>query len=272
MQTNDQEIYDLLKARRYDPMRRPGQEQVIFTCNAKIIGCASSYIVIGGIPKSGKSTYLGAIAASALLPKYQAVFGLKITLPDDRQRLAYFDTEHSAFDFYRQMDKIRGFAGVSNLPATFDAYNTREDMPNRIRKLIEAYLQANANCSVLIIDGLLDLCLNYNDERETRLLTNWFKRITKTHNVLMIGVLHLGKGQGETLGHLGSNTDRWAQSTLIVERNKENQQFVLKPKFLRSSADFDPIAIMNYNGQWQQVPYIEQETFSIPKKAKKLRS
>lgn len=267
--TNDQDIYDLLKARRYDPLRRPGQEQVVLTCNSKIIGCQGSYTVIAGIPKTGKSTYLGAMAASAFLPRYQACFGLKITFPKDKQRLAYFDTEHSAFDFYRQMDKIRGFAGINILPDNFDAYTTREDMPGRIRKLIEAYLQANTDCSVLIIDGLLDLCLNYNDERETRLLTNWFKRITKEYNILMIGVLHLGKGQGETLGHLGSNTDRWAQSTLIVERNKENQQFVLKPKFLRSSDDFDPIAIMNYNGHWQQVPYIEQETFSIPKKAKK---
>ena len=87
----------------------------------------------------------------------------------------------------------------------------------------------------------------------------------------MIGVLHLGKGQGETLGHLGSNTDRWAQSTMIVEKNKDLGQFILKPKFLRSSDDFDPIAIMNFNGNWQQIPYIEPTVLNIskPKKEKK---
>jgi hypothetical protein len=269
MQTNDLEINDLLKARRYDPTKRPSQEQVVFSINSKIVGTLQNYVVVSGLPKASKSTYVGAIAASALVPHYQAVFGLKLSLPADRQRLAYFDTEHSAFDFYRQMDKIKGFADKNSLPNFFDAFSTREDMPAKIRKLVEAYLQAHAECSVLIIDGLLDLCLNYNDERETRLLTNWFKRITKQYNVLLIGVLHLGKGQGETLGHLGSNTDRWAQSTLIVERNKENQQFILRPKYLRSSDDFDPIAIMNFNGLWQQVPYIEQETFTIPKKGKK---
>jgi hypothetical protein len=267
--TNDREYNDLLNARRYDPARRPSQEQVIFTINSKILGTLENYICLCGLPKGGKSSYLAAIAASALVPQYQAVFGLKLTLPADRQRLAYFDTEHSAFDFYRQMDKIKSFADKNSLPDFFDAFSTREDMPARIRKLVETYLQAHPDCSVLIIDGLLDLCLNYNDERETRLLTNWFKRITKQYNLLLIGVLHLGKGQGETLGHLGSNTDRWAQSTLIVEKNKENNQFILRPKYLRSSDDFNPIAIMNYNGLWQQVPYIENENFATPKKGKK---
>jgi hypothetical protein len=84
----------------------------------------------------------------------------------------------------------------------------------------------------------------------------------------MIGVLHLGKGHGETLGHLGSNTDRWAQSTLIVEKNKDTRQFCLKPKYLRSSEDFETIAITNFEGRWQQIPYMEPEITPI-KKSKK---
>lgn len=267
--TNDQQLTDLLQARRYDPMRRPGEEQVIFSIQSKIVGTLQNYVVVSGLPKASKSTYVGAMAASALVPHYSAVFGIKLSLPVDRPRIAYFDTEHSAFDFYRQMDKIKGFADKNSLPPTFDAFSTREDMPGKIRKLVHLYLETHADCSCVIIDGLLDLCLNYNDERETRLLTNWFKMITKKYNILLIGVLHLGKGQGETLGHLGSNTDRWAQSTLIVEKNKESQQFTMRAKYLRSSDDFDPIAIMNFNGLWQQVPYIPIETNTIPKKGKK---
>jgi hypothetical protein len=166
------------------------------------------------------------------------------------------------------MTRIKTLGNLEKYPTTLDAFNTREDGPGKIRALIRHYLDITPKCSVLVVDGFLDLCLNYNDEVETRKLTNWFKLITKQYNILLIGVLHLSKGQGETLGHLGSNTDRWAQSTLIVEKNKEARQFVLKPKFLRSSEDFEPIAIFNYDGKWQQIPYemTVQQTFKNGKK------
>ncbi len=222
-----------------------------------------SYIIFSGLPKASKSTYLAAVAASGITD--HSIWSMRMSLPKDRRRMGYFDTEMSAFDFYRQMDKIKYLAG-SELPPYFDAFSMREDMPSRIKLMVEQYLINHPDCAVIFIDGFLDLCLNYNDERETRLLTNWFKRITKKYNCLLVGVIHLGKGAGETLGHLGSNTDRWAQSTMIVEKNKETGQFILKPKYLRSSDDFEPIAINNFEGSWREVPYI----YSIPnpKKAK----
>ena len=131
------------------------------------------------------------------------------------------------------------------------------------------YLKNNPECSILCVDGFLDLCFNYNDEVETRKLTNWFKKITKEFNIMLLGVLHLGKSGGqETLGHLGSNTDRWANSTLIVEKDKQNNQYVLKPKFLRSAGDFEPIAITNIEGTWYQQQYLHTESITI-KKTKK---
>jgi hypothetical protein len=194
---------------------------------------------------------------------------MKLQLPYDRPRIGYFDTEMSSFDFYRQMDKIISLAEKKSLPDHFDAYSMREDMPAKIRAMIEQYLIDNKDCSCLIVDGLLDLCLDYNDPKETRLVTNWLKRITKQYDILLMGVLHLGKGQGETLGHLGSNTDRWSQSTMIVEKNKDAGQFVLKSKYLRSDGDFEPVAIMNFEGRWSQVPYIEQIAPIPTKKPKK---
>lgn len=253
--TNEINYTDLLAERQYDATKVPKAEQVILTVQSKVIGTLQNYVVFSGLPKNGKSTYIAATIASAIVPPFQDCFGIKIQCPKDRPKVAYFDTESSAYDFHKQIGKIKEFAYTDKLPVKINAYNTREDGPGRIRKLIQTYLEQNPECSVLVVDGLLDLCLNYNDEKETRLLTNWFKKITKQFDILLIGVLHLGKGQGETLGHLGSNTDRWAQSTLIVEKNKETRQFVLKPKFLRSSEEFEPVALMNFDGKFQQVPY-----------------
>lgn len=262
-------ITDILQARRYDRKKIPKAQHIAFTIQNKCIAQLGSYCVFTGLAKSGKSTFISAAIGSAYLPSYQDNFNIKLHLPKERQRIGYFDTESSEYDFYKQIDKIKGFCLQSNLPDQVDAFNTREDAPKIIRALIMEYLNNTPECSILVIDGFLDLIFDYNDVIETRMLTNWFKKITKEFNIMLIGVLHQGKsGNNETLGHLGSNTDRWANSTLVVEKDKQTKHFVLKPKFLRSTDDFDPIAISNFNGSWTQVPYLESDVITI-KKSKK---
>jgi hypothetical protein len=263
-------LSDLLQIRKFDRDKIPTKQHISFTIQGKCIAQLGSYCVISGLPKSSKSTYLASAIASAYLPAFQDNWGMKFHLPDGRNKICYFDTESSEYDFYQQIEKIKKFSLTSNLHPDIDCFNTREDSPELIRALIMEYLKNNSDCSILCIDGFLDLCFNYNDEVETRKLTNWFKKITKEFNIMLLGVLHLGKSGGhETLGHLGSNTDRWANSTLIVEKNKDNKQYVLKPKFLRSSSDFDPIAITNIDGAWFQQSYLHTEIQLPNKKQKK---
>lgn len=251
--TNEKKDYkQILALRKFDVSKVPKQPHVAFTIDGKIIAQLNSYAVLTGPAKSGKSTYLMATIASALLPYFQNNFGIKLHLPDERKRICYFDTESSEFDFYKNLEKIKQFNNGNNLPDTLDCFNVREDDPKDIKLLIEEYLNNNKDCSILIIDGFLDLIFDYNDVMESRQLTNWLKKITKIYNICLLGVLHIGKGNNQTLGHLGSNTDRWANSTLSVEKNKETGQFILKPKFLRSDEDFNPIAIANRMGQWEK--------------------
>jgi hypothetical protein len=208
--------------------------------------------VISGLPKTAKSTILSAAIASAFQPG--EVFSMKFTFPEGRRKIAYFDTESSDYDFYRQVNRIKHFANLNNLPPWCDCFTVREDGPGEIRALIVNYLENNPDCPIIIIDGLLDLIFDYNSEIESRKLVNWFKRLTKVYNCLFVGVLHQGKGLGaQTLGHLGSNCDRWASSTLEMVKDKDKKTFTLQPRFLRSSEDFEPVVLMNIGGNWQQI-------------------
>ncbi len=253
------ELYNLFLTRKYDKNKKLPDQQICCTIQDKIIGTLQNFIVISGAPKVGKSTFTSGLLGSFALPAYQDNFGIKLKGVKNRDKVCYIDTETSQHDFYKQIERIKEFSLTENLSEKIDAFNVREDEPSQIRKFIECYLQNNPSCCILVVDGLLDLCLNYNDEIETRLLINWFKKITKVFNILIIGILHTSKSNGESLGHLGSNTDRWAQSTLLVERNKETNQITLKPKFLRSAADFETIALMNFGGKWSQTDYMHQE-------------
>jgi hypothetical protein len=248
----------ILQQRKFvDGQPLPAQ-QVILRIDDKIIGTLQNFVIISGAPKTGKSTFTAALIASAINKGSHEVFKIKLQPLKERRAIAYFDTESSQYDCHKQIDRIKKFANITTLPKNFSAFNFREDSPNTIKALIETYLHNNTDCCAIIIDGILDLLLNYNDETESRNLIIWLKNITKIFNILVIGILHTGKNSNETLGHLGSNTDRWAQSTLLVQRNKEADQLVLSSKFLRSDADFNPIAIQYIGGSYHEVDHKEE--------------
>ena len=258
MGTNLINYNELLLQRQYNKDIIPSAEVICLKIQGKIIATLDNYIVYSGGAKQGKSTFIAATIASSFLHSQETNFGIKLTTYPHRPIIAYFDTESSAYDNYKQIQKICKLGLRTSLPDNIKAFNTREDTPEIIIKLIETFLINTPTCSILFIDGLLDLCYNYNDETESRKLTNWLKKITKIYNILVVVVLHTSKGTFETLGHLGSNTDRWAQSTLTVEKDKITKQMILKPKFLRSSDDFEPIAINYIDGQWRQTHYEQQ--------------
>jgi hypothetical protein len=178
---------------------------------------------------------------------------MKLHLPIDRRKICYFDTESSDYDFYRQIGKIKHFSELHQLPDYFNAFQVREDGSGLIRRMVERYLELNADCSILIIDGLLDLLNDANDLRESSLLTKWLKKITKIHNILIVTVLHQSKSNLTTTGHIGSARDRYAQSTLDIIKEKDKSTYVLTSRFMRSDSDFDPVTLMNFNGIFQQV-------------------
>jgi archaellum biogenesis ATPase FlaH len=251
--TNETEILEKLDSRRYNPDYIPQPDVKLFTIKEKLVGSAGNWITLTGLPKTGKSFFLSAITASAFTPL--DIFGMKLNLPVNRKKICYLDTESSEYDMYRQMERIRKFIRIDRLPSKLDAFNVREDNNIVILSYITAYLDINPDCSVLIADGILDLIINYNDETESRRLIQFFKMITKKYNILVITVLHLGKKDNHTLGTLGSASDRYAQSTLVIEKNKENQTFTIQSRFMRSDLDFDPIAIQFYDGEYREVDY-----------------
>ena len=258
-------ITELFNSRIFNPKAKPKRE-VVITVRESVVGTLQSFVVFTGLPKASKSTFIAGAIASAYCT--YDVFHIKITPPAGRSQILYVDTESSEYDFYQQIEKIRAQLLRNSLPQELVPISCREDEPGTIIKLIEYYLDKYKECAIVVIDGLLDLINNYNDEREGKQLINWLKKITKKYDCLVICVIHQSKGSGNTLGHLGSMADRYCQSSLEIVKEKSTNQFVMKPKLLRSVGDFDPVAIQCINGNWGLCDYIEPETILTKPKAK----
>lgn len=247
---------ELLLNRAYDPTREPPPNQIVLRIENKNIGSLQNFITITGQQKNGKGKYIAGICAAAI--SRQEVFNISVRLPEEKQRVCIWDTEQSDYDFYKMMDNIKALAGVASFPAHFNAFNVREDEPADILQMMDRYLQTHPDTGLFVIDGLLDCLTSYNDEGESKRLINVLKKWTKLYNILAPVVLHRGKSNSTTLGHLGSMADRAAQSVLVVEKIKERNTMQLRAEYLRSADDFTPIEIF-YNNQlhcWQTSDYV----------------
>jgi hypothetical protein len=247
MQQTPTNYAEILAQRQFDHNREVIPDKIYFTIDNGIdepatIGTAGNFVAITGLPKAGKSTFVSALISSHILTSPVFTFSLK-TYPG-KFKIAVFDTEQSPYDFNRTVNRIERFTKFER-PTIFkflDAYLTREDNSNDILKLISTYLKNTPECGVLIIDGILDLIDNMNDEGASKRLIRILKRWGKKYDILIITILHLGKKDNSSIGHIGSASDRYAQSTLIVEKTKEGT-FTCGAKFLRSARDFQTIEI-----------------------------
>lgn len=248
----EQDYLDLLNRRIYDPKHPPEPEQVLLSIQCKNIGSLGNYIILSGLPKAGKSTYINAIIAAAINGKCVFGFSFSQAILSVRQTIGYFDTESNRNDFYNNMNRIKHMAGI-DIPDRLNAFSTRVDSSEHIMGMIDVFIRKQKPAAV-IIDGMLDLITNYNDEVESRKVIEWLKRITTECETLIIGVVHVGKKDGHTLGHFGSMLDRYAQSVMEIEKDKVTQALILRPKFLRSAQDFDAIAITYGLNGYEAIP------------------
>lgn len=258
----ENELIECLNKHHFKDNYTPKKDDTIFKIDNRIIGSRGNFIVYSGLPKAGKTTFLAAAIASAF-SKDRFIF--KQSLSSDK--IGYFDTESSENDFYNNLGRIRHIGNFKNFSQNFNAFFVREFGPEQIRNLIEFYI-SKQKPTIVVIDGLLDIITNYNSEFESKQVIDWLKKITTIHKCLIIGVIHLGKRDGHTLGHYGSMIDRYAQSVLTVDRDEQNKNiYSLRPKYLRSAPIwFDDITIEFTGLTYEEITV---ETYTQPKQKKR---
>ena len=266
MKKNLSDLMKLLEDRKYIDGYIPKDEQIVLKIHDKRVGTINNIVTLSGLAKAGKSSFLSSIIASAYSWDNK-VFGISLTPTSERPCICLIDTESSEWDFYANLSRIKNFAKIDKFPPTFNAFSCREDDPATIRLLIETYLQAFP-CSVIIIDGTLDILSNFNDEVESKKAVQWLKMITKKYNCLCISVIHLARKESQLLGHFGAMLERYSQSVLEVAKDRETKIMELKAKFMRSDADFNTIAIDRINGEFVLCNPVPEKVATIKKGSK----
>lgn len=252
---NQEKYVKLLQARQFDQDKAVEPEKIYFIIQENVIGTAGNFVQLTGLPKAGKSTFISALVSSAI--SGHTIWDFRLFLYPTKNKICVFDTEQSQYDFNRTIKRIKQQSGMENPFHRFDSFLVREDDSTDILKMIYCYLLTNPDCGILIVDGLLDLIDNMNDEAAAKKLVKYLRRWAKRFDILIITVLHLGKKDNHSLGHVGSSCDRYAQSTLLIEKTKSGS-LKCSAKYLRSAFSFDPIEIY-----WNQEQKKYLQTFTV---------
>lgn len=168
-----------------------------------------------GHEKSGKSFVLSCIAASAL--KGSEVLNFNLDL--DGGTMLLFDTEQSGYFFWKTQERLFKLAGI-NTTSRFAAYHLRKFKPAERIAVIEHYVYNTPNLSVVIIDGFVDLMSDYNDLKQAQEFVGKLMKWSDEKKVLILGVLHLNKGDGKVRGHIGSELKNKADFVINTAKNE----------------------------------------------------
>lgn len=179
--------------------------------------------VSSGKQKAGKTFYNSILMSAVLNP--QGYCGLKpVTLG---LKVLFADTEQDKSDtqeVIKRVHRLNGWVLTHNVDRLV-GINLREySAPERIN-LIEQAIQ-DVNPDILVIDGVVDLCLDFNSLEEGHALTTLLMQWIVKYNVSIITSLHTNKGNNELRGHLGAFLAQKGESVMRVTKKTDGLSYM----------------------------------------------
>ena len=215
---------------------------VILRVDDSVVGTLGNFSASTGKAKSKKTFNVCAIVAAVLTGG--TVLNYSASLPPEKRRILYVDTEQSRFHCKRVLCRILRLAG---LPADVHpplleflclrGYATKE----RLRKIEEAIYDLG-DLGLVIIDGIRDLAHDINSPGEATDLITKLMQWTDERRIHIHTVLHLNKGDDNTRGHLGTELNNKAETVLQITKDDFDRNISSVAAMHIRDRDFEPFA------------------------------
>lgn len=194
----------------------------IVKVNGTTIATIGNFSASTGKPKSKKTFNISAIVAAALSGK--EVLRYKATLPPDKRKILYIDTEQSKCHCHKVLKRILKLAGLptDKENENIEFFVLREYNPDQRRDIINCALQTEYNIGLVVIDGIRDLMRDINSPSESLDIINDLMRWSSYYELHIHTVLHLNKGDDNTRGHIGTELNNKAETVLQITKCIDN--------------------------------------------------
>jgi RecA-family ATPase len=226
---HDDCIIDIEKKIEYPPVALSCGEKLIQTKERDLlipiaIGTYGNLSVITAPPKTRK-TFFVSLLASAYLSNNNIYTG-KIKGHKEDGNLLHIDTEQGRYHASRVF--LRPYDMDNNIEKNkYHHFSLRTvDYKERLQ-FIEWFLKERIKKkSLVIIDGVADLCADVNNIEQTNKLVSSLMRISTQYNAHIINVIHQNFGSAKLgTGHLGSALEKKAETVIALEANTVNKDW-----------------------------------------------
>ncbi len=169
--------------------------------------------ISGWIGKAkSKKTFALTLFASSFLGGFKTG---KFTA-NKKGKLLWIDTEQSPKDVQSIAKRVRYLVGSDK---DLYIYGLRPKSPKERIKAIETLLTHYKDIELLIIDGVRDLLMDINNPVECTEVMTLLMKWSCELNIHVATVLHQNKGDGLARGHIGTELENKAQSTIRVTKD-----------------------------------------------------
>jgi hypothetical protein len=240
---------------------------VILRIDDSIVGTLGNFSASTGKAKSKKTFNVCAIVAAALTNG--TVLSYSVSLPQDKRKILYVDTEQSPFHCLRLMSRILNLANypTDNHPDQLVFLGLRRYATKERLKKIEEAIYETEGLGLVIVDGIRDLAHDINSPGESTDLITKLMQWTDERQIHIHAVLHLNKGDDNTRGHLGTELNNKAETVLQVTKDEFDKDVSSVTSMFIRDKDFEPFAFrINGNGLPERLENYQPQQ-SVKKKA-----
>ena len=209
-----------LDAYRFDESNPPPHPRPIYTLDGKVIATPGNHGAINALPKAGKSAVVGAFAASTTGDGDTLGIGSE---NEEGHAVVHFDTEQSPADHHAVVATALRRTGAA-CPDWLRSYSLLQIPTAKRLDVLAAELErarkATGGVHSAILDGVADFIADPNDPAESFAAVERLHRLAADFDTAILSVLHVNPGSesGKTRGHLGSQLERKAETTLRLEK------------------------------------------------------
>ena len=246
-----------LQQAKIDPFETILTPPSILTIDGVSYGTLGNFSCITGKSKSKKTFFLTMLIASVLddensFPRFKSEVPNSIVL--------HFDTEQSKYHTQLVAKRVVNLLEQREITSNYSCYCLRPFSSEERIDLIEEAIYSTKNLKLVIIDGIADLIIGYNNEDEAIKVISKFMKWTAERNIHIITVVHQNKGDNNAKGHLGSLILQKAETVLSIE--KDGEISTAKPTHSRG-IDIDPISFtIDEHGLPKITDYVVNEVTS----------
>jgi len=215
---------------------------VILKVDDSVVGTLGNFSASTGKAKSKKTFNICAIVASAL--RNETVLNYSVSLPGDKRKILYADTEQSKFHCHKVLKRILqlAFLPLDKQPETLEFLSLRKYCPKVRLGIIEEAINHSEGLGLVIIDGIRDLAYDINSPSEATDLITKLMQWSDEKQIHIHTVLHLNKGDDNTRGHLGTELNNKAETVLQITKDEFDKDISSVTSSFIRDIDFDPFA------------------------------